>query len=484
MSLSAIRRGLHAAASEAGSTRASFVTVTKCTDSVLPNYGELRYFVTYAQAGDMIYLPPDLPCSTITLSAGAIEVPAVPLSLLGPYGGGITIKGNGSDRVFVSASPDLAIEDLVIDGGQALYAPDSRGGCINSSGPVTLKNSTVSNGTARLGGCIYSASTVSLQNSIVEKCTATGYTGDASHAFQVATGGGVFASSLTLTEGSVLKNNKAAGLVYDGDFYYRGVGGGAALTSTLVCSDSTLHANTAPTGSAAEGGTETFTRCAIDANGGGGSAIHAASTSASHSTISGSYVGIAAGGGTATITSSLLTGNARAVDITDGNVLIVDSTLSGNSQAIYGATGNVSVVASTITNTDFGAFLRNCNMTAQSSIFAKNNSVVDADVYVGPYGPFTFDGANNLIVATNAAVGPGVITVTADPLLLPLADNGGLTLTHALQAGSPAINKGNNVTMLATDQRGDGYVRNFGRADIGAFELQVLGDEVFYAGFD
>ena len=29
-----------------------------------------------------------------------------------------------------------------------------------------------------------------------------------------------------------------------------------------------------------------------------------------------------------------------------------------------------------------------------------------------------------------------------DPLLGPLADNGGLTLTHALQAGSPAIDRG------------------------------------------
>jgi hypothetical protein len=29
-----------------------------------------------------------------------------------------------------------------------------------------------------------------------------------------------------------------------------------------------------------------------------------------------------------------------------------------------------------------------------------------------------------------------------DPLLEPLADNGGPTLTHALQSGSPAINRG------------------------------------------
>ena len=72
-------------------------------------------------------------------------------------------------------------------------------------------------------------------------------------------------------------------------------------------------------------------------------------------------------------------------------------------------------------------------------------------------------------------------------MLLPLADNGGRTMTHALADGSPAIDAGDNPLGLATDQRGDGFVRVFGgAADIGAFEVQPAApaDRIFADGFD
>jgi hypothetical protein len=60
--------------------------------------------------------------------------------------------------------------------------------------------------------------------------------------------------------------------------------------------------------------------------------------------------------------------------------------------------------------------------------------------------------------------------VDTDPLFDPLADNGGPTLTHALNKESPAIDAGTCV--LAVDQRG--MPRPFGNAcDIGAFEWHV-----------
>ncbi|GAB4397781.1 MAG: hypothetical protein OHK0053_14970 [Microscillaceae bacterium] len=62
----------------------------------------------------------------------------------------------------------------------------------------------------------------------------------------------------------------------------------------------------------------------------------------------------------------------------------------------------------------------------------------------------------------------------ADPLLGPLQDNGGPTLTMALLPGSPAIDAGGNFPMaLATDQRGSVRV---GKPDIGAFELNLEQD--------
>jgi len=87
--------------------------------------------------------------------------------------------------------------------------------------------------------------------------------------------------------------------------------------------------------------------------------------------------------------------------------------------------------------------------------------------------------------------GGGFLTATGDQInttamLGPLQDNGGPTFTHALQAGSPAIDAGDpnfdpnafNPPMLY-DQRGSGYDRvAHGRIDIGAFEIVMPG----YAG--
>ena len=61
--------------------------------------------------------------------------------------------------------------------------------------------------------------------------------------------------------------------------------------------------------------------------------------------------------------------------------------------------------------------------------------------------------------------------VTGDPLLAPLANNGGATLTMALGTGSPAINAGDDTRCEPTDQRG--VLRPQGvHCDIGAYELE------------
>ena len=69
-----------------------------------------------------------------------------------------------------------------------------------------------------------------------------------------------------------------------------------------------------------------------------------------------------------------------------------------------------------------------------------------------------------------------------DPMLGPLRHNGGPTQTHALLAGSPAIDHGDNAVVdpitglpLTSDQRGlrrhkDGNGDGVSAVDIGAFE--------------
>jgi len=66
----------------------------------------------------------------------------------------------------------------------------------------------------------------------------------------------------------------------------------------------------------------------------------------------------------------------------------------------------------------------------------------------------------------------GTGNLEEDPLLGPLADNGGFTLTHALLEGSPAIDAGDPETCPETDQRG--VLRPQGEGcDIGAYEFEV-----------
>lgn len=71
----------------------------------------------------------------------------------------------------------------------------------------------------------------------------------------------------------------------------------------------------------------------------------------------------------------------------------------------------------------------------------------------------------------------GTGNIDLDPLLGELLDNGGFTLTHALEAGSPAIDSGNPDVCALTDQRGnsrpfDGDEDGFAVCDMGAYEYQ------------
>lgn len=71
---------------------------------------------------------------------------------------------------------------------------------------------------------------------------------------------------------------------------------------------------------------------------------------------------------------------------------------------------------------------------------------------------------------------PGEGNFSADPLLGPLQDNGGHTLTHALSSGSPAIDAGSPVACPPADQRSffrpiDGNGDGLASCDIGAFEF-------------
>jgi hypothetical protein len=99
-------------------------------------------------------------------------------------------------------------------------------------------------------------------------------------------------------------------------------------------------------------------------------------------------------------------------------------------------------------------------------IVGKNNATTGPDIRGAVVADHSFisNTAGSTIAGTN-----NVLNV--DPLLGPLADNGGPTQTHALLPGSPAT----NVAALANDRRGSGYARIVGIGiDFGAFEVQTI----------
>ena len=113
-----------------------------------------------------------------------------------------------------------------------------------------------------------------------------------------------------------------------------------------------------------------------------------------------------------------------------------------------------------------------------SSIIAGN---LGSDVDVVNAETNTFDSAGFNLIGTGNATGAFAasgdqVIGTADPLLGPLADNGGPTWTHALLPGSPATDAGDPGATQGFDQRGEPFVRIYGGIiDIGAYERQSLG---------
>ena len=139
---------------------------------------------------------------------------------------------------------------------------------------------------------------------------------------------------------------------------------------------------------------------------------------------------------------------------------IANSTISGNSAVSGGGVYSVP--------DQFGAATIETGNTVFDAGASGENIVNDG-------GTVTSDGYN---VCSDD--GGGYLTgagdqINTDPLLGPLQDNGGLTLTHMPLPGSPAIEAGDpNFTRPPfNDQRGVCFYRVFGRRiDVGSVETQ------------
>jgi hypothetical protein len=107
-------------------------------------------------------------------------------------------------------------------------------------------------------------------------------------------------------------------------------------------------------------------------------------------------------------------------------------------------------------------------ITLRNTIVATSNATLDNCVD-NATGAIVDEGGNMQFPAATC----GATITSADPQLGPLADNGGLTATHAIAITSPARNTANNATCQPTDQRGVLRPQDI-NCDIGAFEYGAV----------
>jgi hypothetical protein len=365
-----------------------------------------------------------------------------------------------------------------------------------TGGYLLLRDVTIQNGnktaTTALGGCIYSsAPIVSLDHMTLKDCSAT-ETAQAG----LAKGGGLFALHSVDMRNSVVTGNTATQQSTNNTK----AAGGGIYAESLSAFNSTIAYN--GTKSAGGGITDRYTE--------GGGVFTIASARLYSSTIAHNYAG--------------KYGGMRLANGGTGSVKIANSTISSNYAVRKCGGVSVGAVAFVLANSTvtrnysinaegFAGVSADAGITLQSSIIAGNYFLngPESDLHVTT--SIDAASANNLIMTSDMTTPAD--TIHADPRLLPLADNGGSTLTHALRHDSPALDRGNNIveyanfTPISCDQRGNpskpqsnppntdncstlngGFLRVdsdplHSQADIGAYEEQQPNpDWIFYDGME
>lgn len=444
-----------AAGRDAGIAPASValgVTVTNCNDS---GPGSLRE--AYANAsGDVTISLTALACSTISLTTGALSGAAGNAGSVTIQGAGQTIDAHGASGVFShSGTGALVLQDLrVVNGNHT----GTRGGCIYSAGSVWLYSSQVTgctlhpgfNQPAR-GGAIYAHDAVRMSTaSLVSSASA-----QASY-YASAEGGGIWARAVSIDRSTVRASSAVGQLTAA-----RGGGvfaaGPADSSPSLKLRYATLDGNYSVIG---------------------GGAYAYGSTQASNSTLVGN---VASGNGGGLYLANKPAATARSyftLTTFSGNFADVDG--GGLLSAVPVTMGACTLTDNVANRSGGGMFLRKDILLVSSIVALNIAEAIQVSDDIGGEGDL-FYGDHDLVLRSSLALPSD--TLSANPKLGPLSDNGGPTRTHALLPGSPAIDHGVGVPSPEDyDQRGAPYWRlTASSPDIGAFEVQ---DTIFRGTFD
>jgi predicted outer membrane repeat protein len=447
-------------------------------------------------------------------------------------GADVTISGDNAVQVMdVQIGAALSLQSLTIANGyDNFFSSGGSGGGIRNRGTLNVTNSTFSGNSATYyGGGIYNDDTLNITNST--------FSGNLT-----SVGGGIYNGygTLNITNSTFSGNSADSGggiyvaygtvtvtdSTFDGDNAGYGGGGGINNEDTLTVNDSTFSDNSATNGALSSGGggirnsgiltvmNSSFSGNTVigeelnDKDGLGGGIWNNGTLNVTGSTFdgntaegaSGPYAGdgdraglggaIYADAGTVSIANSTFTENqAKSGDNTSSCITCPFSDAGGG--AIYMASGSGhSIINSTLSGNlvTQGANTKITAPTHSGALFVGTGSTVDLknSILANSLAPggdcfsnsATVNQTSNLIENQfNSSCGSPALT--SDPLLDALADNGGPTKTVALQAGSPAIDAGDDATCTATpvnnlDQRE--VTRPQGaHCDIGAYEVEVSG---------
>ncbi len=361
-------------------------------------------------------------------------------------GGSITFNCGPAPHsiTLLETSIIAAGESVRIDGGGLITI--SGGNAVRvfqvERGALTLENLTIADGNMegeRGGGIASFGGSVVLNNSTVKKS-------------QALYGGGIAirdSASLMLTNSTITGNSATE---YGGGVHIR--------ESSAEIRNSTISGNRSET---EHGGGLFFTSS--------GTVVIESSTISSNSAAS-LGGGIFAGGGdvplSLTITNSTITGNQAE-----------------QGGALHASATEAVITSSTIANNTITASFAGVEIRGNSSSLTLRNTILanppeegvewdDPNCAVRDGAELTSAGGN--IQFPRASCGSDI--PTTDPLLVPLADNGGATQTMTPGANSPAIDGGVAEGCPPTDQRGsprpaDGDGDGTPMCDSGAYEVQA-----------
>ena len=341
---------------------------------------------------------------------------------------------NPSRIFFLDTGTNLTIEGVTIEKGSTQF--NNAGGVMQAIalGSLTIRDSVIRNNSSQFGGAIYASQNLNLGlgTITIENTTFSG------NSTRLGPGGAIrlFNNPVTITDSTFIDNqSRTAGEEEASN------GGALHVTGgTLTITGSTFSGNSAGSGPDS------------DAGSGGAIFVNGAEATIVNSTISG----------------NLAYAHGGAIAASDGALVnLIHSTVAQNTSVLKGA--GLYALSSEVPTKQGDATGGNIDLT--DSLIHNNQSAAASNCEVVGSGTITSAGGNLSDDATcTGLTDPTDLNDNSGTTLGALADNGGPTRTHALMAGSTAIDAVPCIQGITDDQRDVSRPQGSG-CDIGAYEL-------------